>query len=220
MYRNILRGLILTWIFCAFGFSARANEALELIGTVKSIKKVAEGNQSVQINVELYFTLKNTSSNDILLYRSNFDEINLLIFKRDGEPTGHLVYRVGGKKSRNSEERVRIRNGLDCESPPAELIALLRHGEELNFGKKVGLVFFKSRVSSSPNETWDSIVKSAPTWLTIEVETIPDLTDGLMAESGSLTKELQKRWLKHGVLWVDTIVSRPIPIDFSIVSAM
>jgi hypothetical protein len=71
------------------------------------------------------------------------------------------------------------------------------------------------RLITNPESSWRSIKKNSPFDLILTIQTLDSYfsNDNEAIKASKFWSKLQKRWSKFGYLWLDDVVSEPIPFD-------
>jgi hypothetical protein len=216
--------MLIVWLsvllFLSGSVQVLASEKIVISGKLTQLRIAQEDTKSVQLEIEVFVTLENHSNTNVILYGSDFDFINLDLFKEDELKRCMSLYHIGGLKSTgDSNEVSQLRNQLDQERPPDSLTRLLKPGNSLTFTTKTSFVIFKRKSSYMQNESWDTLQTSSPLALVLTFEMFPGNLGQTASSTSAFGKVLQARWRKFGYLLIDEVVSKPIPIDLSIVKS-
>lgn len=123
------------------------------------------------------------------------------------------LYSAGGRASNYYSPASRaLQEQLNQEIPPSDLTYVIKPKDSFKFSTETECVFLTSKISASANEPWDAISKSSPVLVRIKLEMFPSYLKQNYSKSFS-EKILQDRWKRFGYLWLDDIVSEPVPID-------
>jgi hypothetical protein len=211
IFMPLMSLLLLTMV----SLKSHANEFLTLTGQVKEIDIIEEDTKTIKLKIGLDLTLKNISESNIIVYKSDFALLNLTLFTLDENGKKIHLYSAGGRASNYDSPETRIlQKQLNQKIPPSDLTYVIKVGDSFNFSTETECVFLKSKISASANESWNAISKSSPILIELKLEIFPSYLKQSNSKSFS-EKALQDRWKKYGYLWLDDIVSEPIPLDLS-----
>ena len=214
---------------------ANAQAMLKLYKKITSIEK-EELNDRVVFNVKSNMSFRNVGDKPILLLIAAYPESSP--FSPDNNlPFLGICTKITGVLETERTEKVLmsgcalpsiestadwrvLSKQLDSKTPPPALIKKLEAGESFDF-KTIGwLRFFKKRelYSSFADEAiWSEIenAKSLSLQNTYRIWSLELEPRSAKGNEKPFGKQLQKRWNKYGYLWLDDIVSEPIPLNLS-----
>lgn len=232
MVKVFIIPLVLLALFLK-GQTVCAKPMLKLKREIISIE-MEELSDRVILNIDSKMSLENTGDEPILLLIASYPESSPYA-PENGLPFLEICNKVSGILETEKSEKVlvsrcalppaektpswqKLRKELDKESPPPNLIKTIGVGEKFEFRILGAVVFWKERYtfSSFADEAIWSEIKTAKSLLLQTTYRIWSL-ELEPRYRGEITfgKKLQKRWRKYGYLWLDDIVSEPVPLDLS-----
>ncbi len=198
-------------IVLVINVSAMNFESPTLSGTVVDMKVIDESAESVSYRLSLDMCITNKSDTDVILYKSDFDPINITLFTLGKNAVPNYLFSAGGRRSYYQDsETKRLKKGLDVVTPPLDSTITLKPGESFSFRTTANPVFLKKRIKGSLNETWKKLVSMSPIFMTVELEMFPTNFSDSKSSFGEI---LQKRWHRFGVFWFKDMSSQPITLD-------
>ena len=223
------------FLFLLTGSERVFGNDLKLSNQNVNIRVVEEDSKIVQLELSLDLLFTNTSSSNIVLYRNrsgliyrqkdlnklnqeDFWLLNLALFTFDKNKARTYLYGFGTRRSNFvSPEVLELQNRLSVAKPPSKLTIILKKGESVSFKMKTECTFSKTRSKYDSNVTWQELLKATSVFMTITLEMFPHYLNTKPKSNVyfAFGKEIQKKWSKYGYLWLDDIVSEPIPLDLS-----
>ncbi|GIU81257.1 MAG: hypothetical protein KatS3mg006_0321 [Pyrinomonadaceae bacterium] len=196
-------------------------QKLQLTGKISNLK-MTETPKTVEFSYDVELTFTNIGNVPILLLKSDF---LLLCIDREiyGIPANEKDERKLWSFSTFPSIGVtpdwrNIKKTLDAKAPPSSIIKRVNVGESIVFYGKEWFYFNKEKDKyfKPENFTWNEIkdAKSLSLRLTYRIWSL-DFETSSPREEKKFGKKLQKRWRKYGYLWLDDIVSEPVPLDLS-----
>ena len=200
-----------------------ADGNIKFAGKISNLEMVEE-KDSMKFSFDATLTLTNTGKVPILLFLPE----TWLCINRDvygialGEKTEKRLMFNGSLPSiSDSKEWLERKEKLNVKVPPSNLFRKLESGESFTFEQKEWFYVIKEKVKSPVqayfgNLSWNEMKTAKSLSLRLEYR-IWSLNLETYSLSGKkrFGKKLQKRWKKYGYLWLDDIVSEPIPLDLS-----
>ncbi|MFV0388157.1 MAG: hypothetical protein ACK5NT_05325 [Pyrinomonadaceae bacterium] len=217
----------------------KAEERLKLSGQVESIE-IEDKKDVLQIDLQLKMSLKLVGKEAIFLWKQTYphDEslrnkflcVNFHIFGiLSNVQTEKLLFVDDPPlpSLQRTKQWQDVVTEMDKKSPPSSQFQIVKSGETVYFFENLSFVILKKKAIGSNNPYWgygsdinvlaDEILKAKNLTLQVsyrvwssELEPRSDHKD-----KKPFGKKLQKRWKKFGYLWLDDIVSEPIPLDLS-----
>lgn len=136
-----------------------------------------------------------------------------------------LVLEYHGESVNTSLEWTKFRNNLDKPSPPTEIVRILMPNESIKSEGIISVTLpkethkgnFSKGNFADERESWANIKQLSSVWLqtNCQVWSLNLETSAKNRDKLKFGKKLQRRWKKYGYLWLDDIVSEPIPLDLS-----
>lgn len=208
---------------CAEMFPASYSEAnyqpLLLRGETESVTVEELDSEEVLIKIKLKMELTNKGANPIFLLNKEPLFVGASIAKStDDLASGVLLAsNYAGPAVDKSPYWGNLRASLEQMSPPPDKIRVLKPNDtwfvitSIVFGvpaKTGGSISFRKQ------ESWSVIQKLPHVWLKVVCEVWPrNIEPGANRSKLEFGHNLQRRWHRHGVLWLDDLVSEPIQID-------
>jgi hypothetical protein len=213
--------LVAIWALVGLAFLCNVKEihALDrpvtLGGQAIGVKIVSEDIRSVQLEISLDLSFKNDSKTDVILYNSDFDIVDLVLFKTEpADNSTTTLYSLGSRASNfKSEELTDLQNRIASSTPSRDIAQIIVPGDTANVKKTTGLKLYKTKISGYKNATWDEILEASPVSLTIQVELFPQQLDTKSEATKSFGDELRIKWQQYGALQLDEVKSAPISLD-------
>jgi hypothetical protein len=125
-----------------------------------------------------------------------------------------------GESVSNSDKWIGLMSKLDKLKPVKNVIHFLHPNKSWTIETKLSLSVPTEKYKDSffpKREYWENILKRNKVWIKIlgqswSLNLEPNKINNDKLNFGA---KLQKRWSKYGYLWLDDIVSEPIPLDLS-----
>lgn len=213
--------VVVAFLFLVAPPEISAAEKYELSGRTGEIKIIDEDERIVRLEAMVHFELKNTSWSDLILFKEEFEDVELQLFPRKEFVEKDRIYGLGVVFSMYLYPGNPIQKGLDRERPPSDLTFIVRSGEAYKFSKRIRIYFAKTRdrvpnsLSEQNNILWSEINNLSPAWMMVTFEVFPDYVDNLSGTDESFGKVLRERWKKYGYLLTDNVVSGPIQLNMA-----
>jgi hypothetical protein len=176
------------------------------------------------LKVNLKLTLVNIGNKPIFFfnkeYYPNFCGMALFQNIEEADKGKSLALDYFGESVNTSAIWSSLRKELDKPKPTENAIYFLQPNKEwvVDIQSSLSLPTEKYKYSDFPNrESWENIQKLGKVWVKILGPTwsLNLETDKNNSSELNFGKKLQKRWSKYGHLWLDDVVSEPIPLDLS-----
>ncbi|HMO82386.1 MAG TPA: hypothetical protein PKD24_16530 [Pyrinomonadaceae bacterium] len=209
-------------------FDMTKKEYLSLTGEITEMK-VSELSDEVVIDFIARLRLKNMGKRPILFFR---EYLAFTGSELAGSPDGFGAKRIASSYqgydlmacSQTLKDWVNARNRLDQVIPSDEEILVLSPGEEKTFDAvipplRIPIHPERSEVKADrARKSWEMIRSSPKIWVRIIADSYPSAGLEPDCHGSSFGNELRKRWDQHGYLWLDQILSEPIPFKLGSVS--
>jgi hypothetical protein len=218
----------------------KAEERLKLSGQVESVE-ITDKKDILQIDVKLRMSFRVVGKESILLWKQTYphdeslrNKFLCVNFRILGIPSNVETEKLLFVDSpplpslQRTKQWQDVVTDMDKKSPPASQFHIVKNGETIDFFENLSFVFLKKKAVGSNDPYWGfgsdinvlaDEIKSAKNlklalkysvWSS-ELEPRSDLLKNIKP----FGKKLQKRWKKYGYLWLDDIVSEPIPFDLN-----
>lgn len=203
--------------------SIYANENLKFVGKISNLEMV-EKKDSFLFSFDSTLTLTNTGKVPILLFLpETWLCINREIYgiASDEKIEKKLTFNGSLPSISNSKEWLERKEKLDAKVPPLDLFRKLERGQSFIFEQKEWFSISKEKAKSSVesnfgNFSWSEIKNAKLLSLRLEYRIWSlNLETYSLSNNKRFGEKLQKRWKKHGYLWLDDIQSEPIALDLN-----
>ncbi len=232
--------MILAVCIILLGFQvSKADERLKLLGKITSIQ-LENKEDSLLVSIRLKMSFQATGNVPVLLWKQTYPHDENLRGRFLG-----TFSKIFGMLPTEKEEKILyyhssrlpsiqrtqgwqdIKKELDSEILQSTQIQSIKSGETLDFDAEWSFIFLKKKANGSNDPLWG--YSSHFDVLSNEIKTAKNLSLQVTYRVWSselelhsdrkdkkpFGKKLQKRWKKYGYLWLDDIVSEPIPLDLS-----
>lgn len=224
-------------VFLLSSFAVRAEGQLELSGKITDIG-IEEKGGSVRVSVRLQMSLKAVGETPVMVWKQTnpnessqraflcvYSKVLGVLAKGSGEKILHYNTCALPSIQRTSAWQDVIKR-LDSATPPASEIRVIKPGESFDFNDEWAFTFLKRKagnsndplwgLSSDHDVLWDEIKEARNLTLELayrvwssELEPRSDIA----VDEKPFGKRLRNKWKESGYLWLDDIVSEPVPID-------
>ncbi len=220
MRLSYLFGLI---IIVSINFQAVfAESGLKVTGKISQLE-ISEENKTTKLSFHITLTFTNTGKVPLLIFTSDSSVRSILremygsIPIEKGDSRLYALYTLPSIGV--NEETRKIQKLLNAKEPLEELIKTIGIGENLSFETKEWFYIGKEKdvYDNLGNHLWSEIkdAKSLSLRLGYRIWSLDFEPRSVNRDKRPFGKKLQKRWKKYGYLWLDDIVSEPIPLDLS-----
>jgi len=190
--------------------------------------EVVVGSTEVTIILKLSLEFRNNGSvnviflNDLPQPQTRPIYSGMRLMRRDGLQQGRTYLAEGhfGDSGSGQAYWTDLKERIDTPAPSSAYFAILSPDQfiVLKDTIEIGLPQETKNENHYPErESWEYI-KKIPTDLRVIYEVWADgleTRDDLRKKNAKFGLSLQRRWKEYGYLWLDTVISEPIPLDLS-----
>jgi hypothetical protein len=227
MLKILLCALIISNLMVVGSYSqqdsiAESSQAHVVIrGLVKNAKLVPSQlpKESAVVLISLHVEIENEGDVPVLFLTDHLPGFPKLILTRDPEPLSDqniLFENYGGPTLSQEADWRALRKILDVSSPPPEEIQILGPHKSLKYDFDYVLrvpTRFGSYIIGGHPTSWGLLQDASPVFLRFEAHFWPlEIEKMPRPDKLRFGRNLQKRWLKVGILQLDPVMTQPMSL--------
>lgn len=187
----------------------------------KLIKEIQGNSERIAVTVSLIIEFVNNSEQPIIMLTQKCPYCPQVILTRTQDPAvgENILYDLyRGPSISKSSEWENFRSVINQSIPPQGIFKVLKPRErwsrDIDYTMSLPINKLESYRADRPAVDWDVILKNPTVWLRFGCDVWPfNVESDPWAEEFRLGNELQKKWLKYGLLQLDSVVSEPIELN-------
>jgi hypothetical protein len=198
---------------CESSVNKNANKKQDIIlcGKIKEIVIKQKKEEMDHVYAVIDFTLWNNSTSKIIIIP---EKLKVISGKSMGK-NGNVLTTYGNYGSSFLDSYKEIKQfyeNIEMKLKNDKIKIIESNG---NFQFTGNLSLELDRLITNPESSWRSIKKNSPFDLILTIQTLDSYfsNDNEAIKASKFWSKLQKRWSKFGYLWLDDVVSEPIPFD-------
>lgn len=191
---------------------------LILEGQVTKLEKDGEDSDSIGFRASILLTFKNVGTKPVIIYRHNLwlGAISLSRTIDDAHANRFLLDKSAWPSIWGRNSRSNLYKALDQPSPPTDFTLVISPGQSWEYQTVATINIDQKDVPDGRSYTWDEIRNSSPVWLQVTLEMWPvNAEPKVDPDNPEFGMTLRRRWKRSGELWLNSLTSEPMLLDFS-----
>ena len=198
--------------------SNQSPQLLCLSGRIVSGEISEDSSDNVKVTLKLSLDIKNVGSKPALIFNREpiIIEAKIIASPSDTAENEYLFLLQTLPSIARSPEWEELQKRLNKPSPPPDVIRELAPSETWTL-ETTDWFYINKKTNLDPNsKSWDAIRQASPVWLQVTLQMWSrDIEPNVDRDKLRFSKMLRRRWQQVGELQLESLISEPIPLDFS-----